>query len=51
TLALSPAVNVVRWHGDHVPGLRSTGVVDTAPLAEPARPAVVANVTRTEGAS
>jgi len=51
TLALSPAVGVLRWHGNHVPGLRSTGVADAAPLAEPARPGVVANVTGTGGAS
>ena len=51
TLALSPAVNVLRWQGNAVPGLRATGVVDTAPLADPARPGVVANVTATEGAS
>jgi nitrous oxidase accessory protein NosD/nitrous oxide reductase accessory protein NosL len=51
TLALSPAVSVLRWQGNAVPGLRATGVVDTAPLAEPARPDVVANVTATEGAS
>ena len=51
TLALSPAVSVLRWQGNAVPGLRATGVVDTAPLADPARPGVVANVTATEGAS
>jgi nitrous oxidase accessory protein NosD/nitrous oxide reductase accessory protein NosL len=51
TLALSPAVGVLRWQGNYVPGLRSTGAADLAPLAEPANPAVVANVTRAEGAS
>ncbi|MFW6376421.1 MAG: NosD domain-containing protein [archaeon] len=51
TLALSPAVSVHRWQGNAVPGLRATGVVDTAPLADPTRPRVVANVTGREGAS
>jgi len=42
TLAHSPAIAAVRALGDAVPGLRGTGAVDTAPLARPVRPGVVA---------
>jgi len=48
TLAQSPALSAVRTLQGVVPGLRPTGVVDEAPLAEPVRPAVVANVTAVE---
>jgi nitrous oxidase accessory protein NosD/nitrous oxide reductase accessory protein NosL len=48
TLAQSPALSAVRALQGVVPGLRPTGVVDEAPLAEPVRPAVVANVTAGE---
>ena len=41
TLAESPAVHLVRSVQDTVPGLRSTGVVDTAPRVRPARPDVL----------
>jgi nitrous oxidase accessory protein NosD len=44
TLAHSPAVAAVRALGDAVPGLRGTGAVDTAPLARPVRPDVVATL-------
>ncbi|WP_458207981.1 NosD domain-containing protein [Haladaptatus sp. NG-SE-30] len=45
TLADSPALAAIRALQGTVPGLRPTGIVDEAPLAEPVRPAVVANVT------
>lgn len=53
TLANSPALAALRALQGAVPGLRPTGVVDEAPLAEPVRPEVVANVTanRTRGDS
>jgi len=38
TLARSPAVALTRGLASSVPGLRATGVVDTAPLTTPARP-------------
>jgi nitrous oxidase accessory protein NosD len=44
TLAQSPAVGVLRGVQSAVPGLRSTGVVDTAPRVDPARPEVLAAV-------
>ncbi|AGN00689.1 copper-binding protein [Salinarchaeum sp. Harcht-Bsk1] len=42
TLARSPAFQLVRSVQDNVPGLRSGGVVDTAPRTAPARPDVLA---------
>ncbi|WP_137286481.1 NosD domain-containing protein [Halorussus salinisoli] len=45
TLAESPVLTALRALQGVVPGLRPTGVVDEAPLADPVRPAVVANVT------
>jgi nitrous oxidase accessory protein NosD len=42
TLARAPAVGLVRALQGTVPGLRATGVVDTAPRTRPARPAVLA---------
>ena len=42
TLARSPASGLLRAVQGSVPGLRSTGIVDTAPLTAPARPAVLA---------
>jgi len=42
TLANSPALSALRALQGVVPGLRPTGVVDEAPLADPVRPAVVA---------
>ncbi|MFC7095863.1 NosD domain-containing protein [Halobaculum marinum] len=42
TLAHSPAVALTRGLGGAVPGLRATGVVDTAPRLTPVRPAVLA---------
>jgi len=44
TLAESPAVELIRNVQDSVPGLRTTGVVDTAPRVRPARPDVLAAV-------
>jgi nitrous oxidase accessory protein NosD len=44
TLAQSPAVALTRGLASSVPGLRATGVVDTAPLTEPVRPDVIAAV-------
>jgi nitrous oxidase accessory protein NosD len=44
TLARSPAVGVLRGVQSAVPGLRSTGVVDTAPRVDPARPDVLSDV-------
>jgi nitrous oxidase accessory protein NosD/nitrous oxide reductase accessory protein NosL len=41
TLARSPAFQLVRSVQDSVPGLRSGGVLDTAPRTGPARPAVL----------
>lgn len=38
TLARSPAVSITRTVQESVPGLRATGVVDTAPRVTPARP-------------
>jgi parallel beta-helix repeat protein len=38
TLARSPAVSITRTVQESVPGLRATGVVDTAPRVAPARP-------------
>lgn len=42
TLARSPAMALTRDLSDSVPGLRATGVVDTAPRETPVRPAVLA---------
>lgn len=42
TLARSPALGLARSVQESVPGLRSTGVVDTAPRVRPARPEVLA---------
>jgi nitrous oxidase accessory protein NosD len=47
TLARSPAVVALRGLSDLVPGLRGTGVIDTAPLADPVRSGAV---NRTEAA-
>lgn len=44
TLARSPATGLLRAVQGSVPGLRSTGIVDTAPLTAPARPGVLAAV-------
>jgi nitrous oxidase accessory protein NosD/nitrous oxide reductase accessory protein NosL len=44
TLAVSPAVQSVRGVRGSVPGLRSSGIVDTAPRVSPARPDVLAAV-------
>ena len=44
TLARSPALTALRTLQGTVPGLRSTGVVDTAPRASPARPEAVARL-------
>jgi len=41
TLAASPAAELLRALQASVPGLRRAGVVDTAPLASPVRPAVL----------
>ena len=41
TLARSPAFQLVRSVQDNVPGLRSGGVIDTAPRTAPARPDVL----------
>ncbi|WP_115862456.1 NosD domain-containing protein [Halorussus litoreus] len=41
TLANSPSLTAIRALQGAVPGLRPTGVVDEAPLADPVRPAVV----------
>ena len=51
TLARSPALALLRSLEGAVPGLRTTGIVDTAPRVEPARPAALAaarNATATE---
>ncbi|MFB6171513.1 MAG: NosD domain-containing protein [Haloarculaceae archaeon] len=50
TLAYSPAVAARRALQGAVPGLRTTGVVDTEPLARPARPTVVARIENETGA-
>jgi len=42
TLARSPAVGLSRGLQDAVPGLRATGVIDTAPRTEPVRPGALA---------
>ena len=42
TLRESPAVTLLRSVRDRLPGLRASGVVDTAPLTEPARPDALA---------
>jgi nitrous oxidase accessory protein NosD len=42
TLARSPATGLLRAVQGSVPGLRSTGIVDAAPLTEPARPGALA---------
>jgi nitrous oxidase accessory protein NosD len=42
TLARSPAVGLLRGVQESVPGLRSTGVVDTEPRVRPARPDALA---------
>ena len=42
TLARSPAVGLSLGLQDAVPGLRATGVVDTAPRTEPVRPGALA---------
>lgn len=47
TLAHSPAVAAVRALGEAVPGLRGTGAIDTAPLARPVRPDIVARLNET----
>ncbi|MXR21707.1 right-handed parallel beta-helix repeat-containing protein [Halobacterium bonnevillei] len=44
TLARSPAIELIRGVQDTVPGLRSTGVLDTSPRVTPARPDVLAAV-------
>ncbi|MDY7081808.1 MAG: NosD domain-containing protein, partial [Halobacteria archaeon] len=41
TLALSPAVDVVREFRDTVPGLRSTGVMDNSPRVRPVHPEII----------
>jgi nitrous oxidase accessory protein NosD/nitrous oxide reductase accessory protein NosL len=43
TLARSPAIGLIREVQGAVPGLRSTGVVDSAPRVRPARPEVLAD--------
>jgi nitrous oxidase accessory protein NosD len=45
TLRESPAVTLLRSVRDSLPGLRASGVVDTAPLGDPARPNALARVT------
>ncbi|MDG5775897.1 NosD domain-containing protein [Haloarculaceae archaeon H-GB2-1] len=50
TLARSPTVSLLREFETVVPGLRAGGVVDTDPLAEPVRPAVVDSLTEREHA-
>ncbi|WP_135827610.1 NosD domain-containing protein [Halorussus halobius] len=45
TLASAPALSALRTLQGAVPGLRPTGVVDRAPLAEPVRPDAVATET------
>jgi len=45
TLANAPALSALRALQGAVPGLRPTGVVDRAPLADPVRPGVVADET------
>jgi parallel beta-helix repeat protein len=47
TVAGSPALSALRQVQSSVPGLRSAGVVDTAPLAAPANPELVARVNAT----
>ncbi|MFB6082758.1 MAG: right-handed parallel beta-helix repeat-containing protein [Halorientalis sp.] len=47
SLRESPAVTLLRSVRDRLPGLRASGVVDTAPLAEPVRPTVLARVNGT----
>lgn len=42
TLARSPATSLLRAVQGSVPGLRSTGIVDTAPLTAPERPGTLA---------
>lgn len=49
TLARSPALAAIRALQSTVPGLRPTGVVDEAPLADPVRPGVVAELNETNG--
>ena len=49
TLAASPATWGLRRLESAVTGLRGTGVVDPAPLAQPVRPTLLANVTAAEG--
>lgn len=44
TLAESPALAALRALQGAVPGLRATGVVDEAPLADPVRPEVLAEL-------
>ncbi|USZ69487.1 nitrous oxide reductase accessory protein NosL [Halorussus salilacus] len=48
TLAQSPAQAAIRTLQGLVPGLRPTGVVDEAPLAEPVRPDALAETNRTD---
>ncbi|MFC6784440.1 right-handed parallel beta-helix repeat-containing protein [Halobaculum halobium] len=48
TLARSPAVALTRGLASSVPGLRATGVVDTAPLTAPVRPDVLTTVRTNE---
>lgn len=49
TLARSPAVASVRQFQSAVPGLRGSSVIDPAPLAGPARPAVLEELNVTDG--
>ncbi|WP_121822796.1 NosD domain-containing protein [Halostella salina] len=51
TLARSPAIGLERGVEDSVPGLRSTGVIDTAPRVRPARPDVLTTVRGTTNAT
>ncbi|MFC6938898.1 NosD domain-containing protein [Salinirubellus sp. GCM10025818] len=51
TLAHSPGLAAVRALGEAVPGLRGTGALDTAPLARPVRPEVVAALNRSTDAT
>ncbi|WP_128477159.1 NosD domain-containing protein [Halorussus pelagicus] len=49
TLAESPALSALRALQGLVPGLRPTGVVDEAPLAEPVRPGALAEAVDATG--
>ncbi|WP_336003212.1 NosD domain-containing protein [Halorientalis halophila] len=48
TLRESPAVALLRSVQDRLPGLRTSGVLDTAPLAEPVRPNTLERVNGSE---